>query len=137
MFKKITNAVFVNHLFVDFFFDAREINFSALERVVHLLCDREKVSGALNYAPLGAKTKAVHEQGEGRNHLGHAASVIGRIEIGHAQAFELPGFLADAVNVLASNERLLIFNLSNAITRHLLNDSFTAADTLASIASGD
>src|SRR6266480_5053790 len=137
MFKKITNAVFVNHLFVDFFFDAREINFSALKRVVHLLCDREKVSGALNYAPLGAKTKAVHEQGERRNHLGHAASVIGRIEISHPQAFELPGFLANAVNVLASNERLVIFNLGDAIPRHLLNDSFTAVDTLASIASGD
>ena len=104
---------------------------------MHLLGDREEISGALNHAPLGAKTKAVHEQGERRNHLGHAASVIGRIEISHAQAFELPGFLANAVNVLASNERLVIFNLSNAITRHLLKDSFTAADTLASIASGD
>ena len=91
----------------------------------------------MNYAPLGTKTKAVHEQCEGRNHLGHAASVIGGIEIGHAHILEPPGLLADALNVLASNERFVVFNLRDAIMCHPLNDSFANADTLASSASGD
>ena len=35
-----------------------------------------------------------------------------------AQALELPGLLANALDVLGSNKRLVIFNLSNAIVRH-------------------
>jgi hypothetical protein len=35
------------------------------------------------------------------------------------------------------NQRLVIFDLRDAIPRHLLNDSFVALDTLASSASGD
>ena len=104
---------------------------------MHLLRDREKVSRSLNYAPLATKTKAVHEQGKRRNHLGHSAPVIGRIEIGYAQIFELPGLLTDTLDFFASNERLVVFNLCDAITRHCLSDSFAVADTLANRASGD
>src|SRR6266487_1103352 len=103
----------------------------------HLLRDREKVSRSLNYAPFGTKTKAVHEQGKRGNCLRDAASVVCRIEIGHAEILELPGLFADARDVLDSNKRLVVFNLRDAIKRHLLSDSFAVADTLADHASGD
>jgi hypothetical protein len=108
-----------------------------LERIVHLLRDREKVSRSLNYAPLGTKAETVHEQGKRGNCLRRAASVVCRIEIGHAETIELPGLLADALDVLDSNKRLVVFNLRNAVRRHLLSDSFAVADTLADHASGD
>ena len=104
---------------------------------MHLLRDREKIGCALNHAPLGAKTETVHEQGKRGNRLSYTASVIGRIKIGDAQTLELSCFLANAFDVLASNEGLVIFNLSDAMMRHFLGDSFSAADTLANCASGD
>src|SRR5439155_230038 len=45
--------------------------------------------------------------------------------------------LANALDVLPSNERLVVFDLGDAIVRHSFNESFVALDTLASCASGD
>jgi len=134
---EIANAVFINHLFEDFFFDAGKIDLAALQRVMHLFGDREKIGRALNDTPFGLQAETVHEQRHGRKHLGHATAVIGRIEIGYVQIFELPGLLTDTLDFLASNERLVVFNLCDTITRHFLSDSFAVADTLANRASGD
>src|SRR5207248_11017359 len=131
------NTVLINDLFEDFLFDSGEIDLPALQRIVHFFSDREKIRRALNHAPLGPKTEAVHEQSERRNHLGHAAAVIGRIEIRHPQAFELAGLLSNSLDPFAPNQRSVIFNLRDAVLRHFLNDSFAAGDTLASYASGD
>ena len=135
--EKIAHAVFVNDLFKNFLFDSGQIDLPALKRVVHLFRDREKIRRSLNDAPLGPKTEAVHEQSERGNHLGHAAAVIGRIEIRHPQIFELAGLLSNSLDPFAPNQRSVIFNLRDAVLRHFLNDSFAAGDTLASCASGD
>jgi len=83
------------------------------------------------------KTEAVHEQSERRNHLGHAAAVIGGVEIRQPQPFELPRLLADTLNLFAPDERLVIFNLRESILRHFLIDSFVLRNTLASSTSRD
>ena len=69
--EEIAHAIFADHLLKDLLFDAGEIDFAALQRVMHLFRDREKISCALDDAPLGAQTEAVHEQGERRNGLRH------------------------------------------------------------------
>ena len=104
---------------------------------MHLLCDREEIGCALNHTPLGVKTEIVHKQSKRGNRLSDAPSVIGRIKIGDAQTFELSCFLANAFDILRTDKRLVIFNLCDAILRHFLKDSFSAADTLANCASGD
>src|SRR5207237_7014549 len=134
---KIWEVVFVNDPFKNFLFESGQIDFPALKRVFAFFCYREKIRRSLNDAPLGPKTEAVHEQSERRNHLGHAAAVIGRIEIRHPQIFELAGLLSNSLDPFAPNQRSVIFNLRDAVLRHFLNDSFAAGDTLASYASGD
>ena len=79
--EKVADAILVNHLFEDLFFDLGKIDFSALEGIVHFLCNGEKIGRALNHAPFGAEAKAVHKQRERRDRLGHAAAVVGGIEI--------------------------------------------------------
>ena len=118
MFKKIANAVLVNDLLDNFLFDAGQIDLTSLQGVVHFLGDGEEISRALDHAPFSAKAETIHEQGERGNHLGHAAAVISRIEIHHAQTLELPCLLANAFHVFASDERLVIFDLRDAVTRH-------------------
>ena len=135
--QKIADAVFVNDLFVNFLLDAGEIDLSALQRVVHFLGDREKIRRALNHAPLGPKTETVQQQSERRNRLGHTAAVVGRIEIRYPESLELARLLSNSLNLLLSDERLVIFDLGDAMTRHLLSDSFAEGDTLAADASGD
>jgi hypothetical protein len=83
--KKIADAVLVNHLLEYLLFDLGKIDLGALERVMHLLGDREEIGCALDHPPLGAKTEAVHEQRERGKCLGYAAAVICRIEIRDAQ----------------------------------------------------
>jgi len=78
---------------------------------VHLLSNREKIGRALDDAPLDAQAEAVHGQGKRRKRLGHDDAVVGRIEIRDAQALELFRRLTDTLNLLASDERLVIFNL--------------------------
>ena len=118
--QEIAKAVFINHLFENFPFDARQIDLCALERVVHFLCDREEIGRALNHAPFGAQTEAVPKQRERRKCFGHATAVVGRIEIRHAQSLEQARLLANALDIFSSNEQLVIFELSNAIMRHSL-----------------
>ena len=79
--EKVAKAVLVDHLLEDFFFDLGKIDFCTLKSIVHFLRDREKIGSALNHAPFGAQSEAVHQQGERRDRLGHAAAVIGGIEI--------------------------------------------------------
>jgi hypothetical protein len=117
--EKVANAVLVNHLLENFFFDAREINFSALKGVVHLLRDREKIRGPLNYSPFCAQSEAVHEQSERRNYFRNAAAVVGGIEICDVKALQSYRLLTNALNCLATNERLVIFDLYQAIMGHL------------------
>jgi hypothetical protein len=83
--EKIAHAVLINYLLENFLFDAGEIDFSALERVMHFFCDREKIGSSLDHSPLGAQAEAVHKQRERGNHLRHAAAVVSRIEIRDAQ----------------------------------------------------
>ncbi len=86
---------------------------------MHFLRDREKIGCALDDAPFGAEAKAVHKQGERGKHLRHATAVVRGIEICDAQAFQFSGFLANSLNGLGSNKRLVIFNLSDVIMGHL------------------
>jgi len=60
----------------------------------------EKKSGVpLNDAPFRLQLEAVHEQRHRRKHLGHAPAVVGRVEIGHSQAPELLGLVADTFDL--------------------------------------
>jgi hypothetical protein len=59
--------------------------------------------------------EAVHEQSERRNYFGHAAAVVGGIEIRDAQAFEFVRLVANSLYDFRSDERLVIFDLSNTI----------------------
>ena len=68
---KIAQAVFVNYLLKDFLFDAGKIDLGPLQRIVHLLGDREEIRRALNDPPFGLQLEAVHEQRYRRKHLGH------------------------------------------------------------------
>src|SRR5919198_3285730 len=129
--EKVSDAVLVNHLLEDFLFDLGQIDFSSLKGIVHFLRDGEKIGCALNYPPFGAQSEAVHEQCEGGNHLGHAAAVVGGIEIRDAQSFKFGGLVANSLYDFPSNKRLIIFDLSDAIGGHFMNDSFMSADTLA------
>src|SRR5207248_8304664 len=52
-------------------------------------------------------------------HLGHAPAVIGRIEIRHPQPLKLARLLPNALDRFTPNQRLVIFDLSNLILRHL------------------
>jgi len=117
--EKIAHAVLVNHLFEDLFLDPGKIDFSALKGIVHFLRDGEKIRGSLNHSPLGAESEAVHEQSERRNYFGHAAAVVGGIEIRDAQTFEFVRLVANSLYDFRSDERLVIVNLSNAILGHL------------------
>ena len=101
--------------------------------VVHFLGDREKIRGALDDAPLGAKAEAVHEQGEPGNHLGHAAAVVGRIEIRDAQALELPRLLANPVDGFGADEQFVIFDLRDARLGHLFRTRLRLANMRAAI----
>ena len=120
MLQEIALAVFINHLFENFPFDAGEIDLGALERVVHFFCNRKEIRCSLNDPPFGVQAEAVPEQRERRKCFGHATAVVGRIEIRHAQSLEQARLLANALDIFSSNERLVIFELSNAIMRHSL-----------------
>jgi len=63
--------------------------------------------------------------------------MIGRIEIRHPQTLELAGLGANTLHVVAPDQRLVVFDLGDAIARHSLTDSFVAIDTLAQDASRD
>src|SRR4030095_5697820 len=100
-------------------FDAGEINFSALKSVVHFLRDREEIGCALNHSPLRAQSETIHEQGERRNYFSNAAAVVRGIEICDAQAFEFGGFVANSLYDFRFDERLVVFDLGDAIMSHL------------------
>ena len=72
---------------------------------MHFLRDGEKIRGSLNHSPLGAESEAVHEQSERRNYFGHAAVVVGGIEIRDAQAFEFVRLVANSLYDFRSDER--------------------------------
>src|SRR5438876_11475748 len=88
VFEEVAQAIFVNHSFINFLFDAGEIDLGALERVVHFLCVRKEIRRSLNDAPVSAQTEAVPQQRERGKHLRHAAAVVSGIEIRHAQSLE-------------------------------------------------
>jgi hypothetical protein len=73
----------------------------------------------LNHSPLAAQAEAIHEQSERRDRLGHTAAVVGGIEIRDAQVFQFGRLIANSLNSLAANERLIIFDLSDALPAHL------------------
>ena len=83
--QEIAHAVLVNHLFINFLFDAGQVDLGALERVVHFLCDRKEIRRSLNDAPFSAQTEAVPQQCQRGEHLRHAAAIVSGIEIRHAQ----------------------------------------------------
>ena len=63
--EKSADTVFVNDLLVNFLFDFREIDLRALQRVMHLLRDREKIGCPLNDPPFGPQTQTIHQQRDG------------------------------------------------------------------------
>jgi len=65
------------------------------------------------------KKSAVHKQGERGKHLRHATAVVRGIEIHDVQAFEFGGLVANSLYDFRSDERLIIFDLSNSIMGHL------------------
>jgi len=65
------------------------------------------------------KKSAVHKQGERGKHLRHATAVVRGIEIRDAQAFEFGGLVANSLYAFRSDQRLVIFNLSDVIMGHL------------------
>jgi len=116
--EKVAQAVLVDHLLENLFFDFGEIDFCALESIVHLLRDQEKIRCALNHSPFSAQSEAIHEKGERRNRLGHAAAVVVGIKIRDAQAFEFDSLVANSLYDFRSDERFIIFDLSDAIMGH-------------------
>src|SRR5207253_4999120 len=99
-------------------FYCREIDLAALQRVVEPLGYGKEIGRTLNHAPLRAQAEAVHEQGERRKRLGHAAPVEGRVEIHYPKTFERPRLLPNALDYLGLDERFVIINLGDSINRH-------------------
>src|SRR4030095_1166975 len=86
--EKVADAILVNHLLEDIFFDLGKIDFCTLQGIVHFLRDGEKIRSALNHSPLRAQSETIHEQSERRNYFSNAAAVVRGIEIRDAQAFD-------------------------------------------------
>jgi hypothetical protein len=114
----VPDDVLVDHLFVDPLFPVGEVDLAALEGIVHLLRDAEKIGRPLDHPPAGLDSKAVHEQRLGGQEFRDAASVIRRIDVSDVKIPERFRFLQDSFDRFRPDVRLEILHLHDPIRLH-------------------
>ena len=61
----VSDRVFIADFFVDPHFSIAQVDLPALQGIVHLLGDTEKIPRSLNHPPSCPDPQAVHEEGKG------------------------------------------------------------------------
>ena len=106
MVEMHAGRVLEHDLLIDVPLQVGEIDLVALKRVVHLLGDAEEVGPALNHAPSGRYAGCVHQQGERRQDLRHAAAVVGGIDIDDVQVAQGRRLGEDPLHRLRADQAL-------------------------------
>jgi hypothetical protein len=117
----VSDSILMDHGLEDPHLSLTQIDLPALESVVHLFGDAEKIRRPMDYPPTGLDAGAVHQERQGGQQRCRAAAAIGRIYMDHMEMLEQPGFLSDPLNRPGTYELLIIFQLREFLKTHDLS----------------
>ena len=84
------------------------VDVGALQAVVHGFRDREELVAAVHHLPVGVDADAAEQGDVGRQQLGDAAAVRGRVEVEHPRLTQGCGELADPFDDIAPDDARVV-----------------------------
>ena len=109
MIEMIADRIFVDDLLINIHFQFCQIDISALQRIVHLLCDAEEIWPALDHPPSRSDPDGIHQQCERGENFGHATAIISRTDIGDAHIAQTLSLFGEAFKCLTADEGFIVF----------------------------